>query len=375
VPRLRRIALVSDWYPPRRGGIESHLEQLATRLRDRGHDVHVITSTRGPASLEPGITIHRLDVRRLPAFGVAMEPVAGRITEIVEREKIEVVHAHVSIVSPVAAGGGLAAHRTRTPCVLTFHSFVPATPLWASLAGRALGTSAWKARMTAVSSRVAREVRAFAPQSPMTILPNAIDTAFWMPSPGTVDRRDRITLVFAGRLQAKKRPLLLLDVLRELHRRAPQAPWHLRIVGTGPLEPALRRVIVREGLAGRVTLDAWSDRTALREALRSSDVFLSTARRESFGLAALEARAVGLPVVAMGDSGVADFIRDGESGLLAADDAAFVQAVRRLVLDDALRDRITAHNRATPPGFGWAEAMELHEAAYAAAADALRGDG
>jgi glycosyltransferase involved in cell wall biosynthesis len=371
---MSRIALVCDWYAPRRGGIESHLEQLAARLRERGNDVHVITSTPGPGSSMSGITIHRLDVPRLPGFGVAIQPVAGQIAAIIEREAVDVVHSHVSIVAPIALGGGLAAHRTGTPSVLTFHSFVPATPLWAFLAGRALGAGKWSALMTAVSSRVAREVQSFAPRTPMTILPNAIDAGFWTPSPVTATD-DGVTLVFAGRLQAKKRPLLLLEVMRDLRRHAPRAPWHLRVVGTGPLEPALRRAITREGFGDRVTFAGWADRSALRELLRSSDVFLSTAHRESFGLAALEARAVGLPVVAMEDSGVSDFIRDGESGLLAANDGAFIEAARRLVLDDALRARITSHNRSQPAGFGWDHALDLHEAAYAAAAGQLRRHG
>jgi glycosyltransferase involved in cell wall biosynthesis len=72
---------------------------------------------------------------------------------------------------------------------------------------------------------------------------------------------------------------------------------------------------------------------------------------------------------------VADFIRDGESGLLAANDGAFIEAARRLVLDDALRARITSHNRSHPAGFGWDHTLDLHEAAYAEAAGQLRRHG
>src|SRR6476620_10784592 len=101
---MRRIALVCDWYSPRRGGIETHLEGLATRLAMRGDAVHVITSTPGPsdASRHANIHVHRLDGPRLPWAGVAVTPVATRIEEILVREDIEVVHSHVSIVSPVA---------------------------------------------------------------------------------------------------------------------------------------------------------------------------------------------------------------------------------------------------------------------------------
>src|SRR5688572_26087434 len=123
---MRRIALVCDWYHPRRGGIEAHLDGLATRLAARGDDVQVITSTPGPDRVN-GIRVHRLDTTRLPWAEVAIQPVARRIEGIIERERIDVVHSHVSIISPVALAGATAAHCLRKSSVLTFHSFIPAT--------------------------------------------------------------------------------------------------------------------------------------------------------------------------------------------------------------------------------------------------------
>ncbi|HET9424521.1 MAG TPA: glycosyltransferase family 4 protein [Gemmatimonadaceae bacterium] len=371
---MRRIALVCDWYAPRRGGIEAHLEGLARRLSERGNEVHVITSTPGPPSDVAGVTIHRLNVPRLPGFGVALQPVAARIARLLEREKVDVAHSHVSIVAPVALGGALAAHRTGTPGVVTFHSFVPATPLWAAITGRLLGTSAWSATMTAVSARVIREVSSFAPRSRFTILPNAIDTAFWTPLPRTRSS-NRVSLVYAGRLNSKKRPLLLVDVVKELKRNVPDLDFRLHVIGSGPLESSLRRRFAAENLLDVVEITGWLDRTSLRDLYASADVFLSTAHRESFGLAALEARAMGVPVVAMRDSAVSDFVRDGESGLLADDDAGFVAAVRRLASDGALRAEIQRNVRADPAPFGWDTTLAMHDSVYAAAIARSGNDG
>lgn len=359
---MSRVALVCDWYHPRRGGIEAHLAGLAIRLRARGDEVHVITSTPGPAMID-GVAVHRLDVARMPWFGVAVQPIARRIGEILEREQIDVVHNHVSIIAPVALSGGFEANRRGLPNVLTFHSFVPLTPVWAGLAGRLMGASHWPAIMTAVSARVVREVSAFAPHTTFSILPNAIDTAFWTPSEAAPPP-DEVTLVYAGRLQVKKRPLLLLDVLEGLRRSAPSIRFRLRVIGTGDLEKTLRARAIEQGLAGHVDFIGWVKPVELRELLRSSSMFLSTATRESFGLAALEARGVGVPVVAMRDSAVADFITHEQSGLLADDDAAFVRAVTRLATDASLRNRIAAHNRTTPVPFSWDNALALHDAAY-----------
>ena len=315
--------------------------------------------------------MHRLDVPRIPFAGVAAVPVAWRIQQLLVAEKIDLVHSHVSIVAPVALGGGLAAHRAQLPSVVTFHSFVPATPLLASLTGAALGASKWKASMTAVSRRVVREVERFAPNASFSVLPNAIDASFWTPGE-TEDSSRRIRLVFAGRLQAKKRPLLLLGVLRELARVAPDTNWSMTVVGEGPLATPLRDGVRRLGLDQRVSFAGWMNRESLRELLRSSDVFLSTAARESFGLAALEARACGVPVVAVADSAVADFITHEVSGLLAKTDDAFASATARLVRDADLRTRLRQFNRRTPVEYDWTRAIQAHEAIYSDAEARLR---
>lgn len=307
---------------------------------------------------------------RIPLAEVAAAPVAKRIQRLLERERIEIVHNHVSIVAPVGLSGGLAAHRTRLPSVVTFHSFVPATPVLARIAGAVLGASSWKACMTAVSRRVIREVERFAPLAPFSVLPNAIDTTFWTP-PESTTATSKVRLVFAGRLQVKKRPLLLLRVLRELARDS-KTDWSLTIVGDGPLAPSLREAVRKAGLENRVHFMGWIDRVELRDLFRQSDIFLSTAARESFGLAALEARACGLPVIAVEDSAVSDFITHGVNGLLARTDDDFASATVRLVRDSDLRNRLRAFNQRTPVPYDWARAIEAHEELYASATSLMR---
>lgn len=358
-----RIALVCDWYAPRLGGIEAHLSELGARLFMAGHDVHVITSTPGPSGRSgTGAQVHRLSASRLPFAEVVFQRSAIReIGEVLEREKIELVHSHISIVAPVGIGGTAEAQRRGVPTVVTFHSFIPATPVWAWLVGRLVGASDWKAVMTAVSSRVASEVRTFAPAASVQVLPNAIDAEFWTPGPRT--DHAGVNLVAVGRLQAKKRPLVLIEAAKHLRTTLPGSKFKLRIAGSGPLEGAMRRAIEREGLGDVVELVGWKDADDLRTLLRESDVFLSPAVRESFGIAALEARAVGLPVIAM----ESDFITNEESGLLAGSDREFLDATTRIVGDDVLRGRIAQHNRSVRTDLTWEKAIRAHEAVYATA--------
>jgi glycosyltransferase involved in cell wall biosynthesis len=363
-----RIALVSDWYAPRRGGIEAHLSTLAARLADAGHAVHVITSCPGPAS-EHGIAIHRLRTRRLPFAEIAIDPsIAGQIADILLRERIDIVHAHVSIISPVALAGGLAADRLALPAVLTFHSFVPATPLWASIAGFVLGASRWRATMTGVSSRVCEEVSSFAPHHDFTVLPNAIDAAFWTPGTSAPPPAAPLTLVYAGRLNAKKHPERALQAAAFLHHRAPELSFRLMMCGSGPLERRLRTMADDEGITDLVEFVGWTSPESLREIYRRSHLFLSTATRESFGLAALEARSTGLPVVAMRRSAVADFVVDGESGALVDAPAEFARAVVELALDPGALTALRGQHRQGMLSFSWENALANHVALYQRAA-------
>ena len=122
----------------------------------------------------------------------------------------------------------------------------------------------------------------------------------------------------------------------------------------------MRRRVDKEQLGEVVEFVGWSDAEGLRALLRESDGFLAPAVREAFGLAALEARAVGLPVVAMRESAIADFIGDGESGLLATSESDFSACVRRLVQDTSLRNAIATHNRSVRPDLTWDRSMSAH---------------
>jgi glycosyltransferase involved in cell wall biosynthesis len=167
------------------------------------------------------------------------------------------------------------------------------------------------------------------------------------------------------RLNAKKRPLKLVDLMRALSVRLPRdQPVHLRIVGDGPERARLQRAVARHGLRAQVELMGHRSRSEIRDLLASSDVFVLPTLRESFGIAALEARCAGLPVAAMSASGVAELIAHGREGLLAGSDVEFASHVARLVCDRDLRDAIADYNRRTPPPFDWARTLDAHLGIY-----------
>src|SRR3954470_13843406 len=115
-----KVALVCDWYAPRLGGIETQLADLAVALRARGHDVHVITATAGPAERD----VHRLGVPLVPGWRVVGSRRAlDALHALFAREGYDVIHAH-GLSSPLAHAATSLAQLIGVPSLLTSHSLV-----------------------------------------------------------------------------------------------------------------------------------------------------------------------------------------------------------------------------------------------------------
>jgi glycosyltransferase involved in cell wall biosynthesis len=361
-----RIAIVCDWYAPRLGGIESQLAELSARLVAAGHEVHVVTPTVAASSDVGPVVVHRIDTPRAPRFGFLCTPGGVRaIGRVLADGAFDVVHSHVSIISPAAFAGGAHAHRLDLPSVVTFHSYIPATRAFMRAVAMVTGSRRWKATFTAVSRKVAHEVAPISPR-PIEILPNGIDAKFWRASTSATRIEDRISLVSVLRLNRKKRPRVLLDVASTLRARI-GTRFRLTIAGDGPLLQSLRREIERRQLGDIVQLVGRVSREQLRDLYQSADVFVLPTIRESFGLAALEAKTAGLPVVAMRDSAVAEQVEHGVNGLLATSDADLASCVKRLIDDSGLRESIGLVNRTSPVANDWAVVIERHLEVYAGA--------
>jgi glycosyltransferase involved in cell wall biosynthesis len=174
-----------------------------------------------------------------------------------------------------------------------------------------------------------------------------------------------VRVVSAMRLAARKRPLALLRTMARVRALVPaDRGLRLEIFGDGPDRGRLERFIASHDMAGWVSLPGRVTREELRQRYAASDIFVAPAPLESFGIAALEARTVGLPVVGRRGSGVQEFVTDGLNGFLATNDAGMAGALARLATDDGLLGSMTAYNRSTPPEQSWNLILERAEAEY-----------
>jgi len=367
--RLRvRIAHITDCFAPRTGGIETQVRGLAERQALAGHDVRVITATpgsgdnRSASEIVSGVSIVRI-AARMP-FDAPVHPVTrSNVLRVLRRDRVDVVHVHAGAASPFAWGGLRAARQARIPVVVTVHS------IWDAMtrgAFRILDRTAWGLGsgvvLTAVGSMAAERVGS-ALHYPVRVLANGIDPDEWRIT-RVPTSPEQLRVVSVLRLVPRKRAVPMIQIL---HRaiEVSEGRIHATIIGDGPEAGRIERYIERHRLSGAIGLTGRLAHSRIRAHFARSDVFLQASIRESFGIAALEARAAGLAVVSRSQAGTTDFVRDGVEGLLADDDAGLVDALLLLQQQPQLREGITRHNFSVVPDQAWPSVLKAVDTAYA----------
>jgi glycosyltransferase involved in cell wall biosynthesis len=357
-----RILHVSDVYLPRLGGIEMHVHDLAEQQRARGHNVTVLTTT---SQRYDENRRHSLDsvatTRRHPAAGMN-----GLIRTIAA--DVDVVHCHSSVVSPAAWRAARAATRVGLPVVVTMHSIVQSSRvvrMTVAHVARLLGPDVlW----TAVSEVASRALSPLVSGRVRT-LPNGVDPSLWHPATrvSAGPAAEPMTLVSVMRLSPRKRAVPLVEILQDIRERVdPAIPLRAVIVGDG----SQRSTVMQELNARRmdwVQLPGRLDRTRVAAQLSRSHLFLAPAYLESFGIAALEARCSGLPVIAMEGGGVGEFIRHGIEGYLVGSDTEMAAAAAWLISHPDVLRRMKAHNISAETGLDWGSVVARSLTVYAIA--------
>ena len=335
-----RVGMVASRYLPYVGGIETHVDEVATRLAARGHQVTVLTTdTTGqlPRYEErqgfvikrfPAVPRHR-DYYFAPALGRALWE--GRFDVL----HVQGIH---TLVPPLALS---VARRRHVPTVLTFHTGGNSSRL-----RTLIRTSQWTALRPLLRGAVALvavceyEVETFMrrlglPRSRIRLIRNG--AAAFPESDGEPPAVAGSPLIISiGRLERYKGHHRLLHAMPEVLRRAPDA--RLAIVGTGPYEKPLRSTAARLGIGGAVSFAAFgsNERRALGTLVRSSDVVALLSDYEAHPVAIMEALATGVRAVVAATSGLSELARNGWAVSVPLD--ATPCAVARTLVAEAVRE-------------------------------------
>jgi phosphatidylinositol alpha-mannosyltransferase len=350
-----KIGLVCPYIYPASGGVAQHVQFLYQNLRQRGHDVRILTASHGPQRASEGDII-RLGVGVSVPINASVGTLTfsprylGQIGAMLERERFDVLHFHEPFVPFLSL---FLLRESESVNIATFHAYAGFSPSY-EFGSRALrGYAARLHGRIAVSAAARHFIDRFFPGD-YKVIPNGVDVARFATAVPIARWQDGIpNVLFVGRHEPRKGLLDLLKAHRILRRTGGKS--RLLIVGSGPQEREARRYVATRGLNGVEFLGRVSD-DEKAQLYKTADVYVSPATGgESFGIVLLEAMAAGTPIVASDIHGYKGVVRRGREGLLVPprQPRELAVAIDRLLGDPALRERMGASGRARAEEFSW----------------------
>ncbi|MDE0118079.1 MAG: glycosyltransferase [bacterium] len=369
------------------GGMNVYVREMAAALAHAGSEcrVYVRRAQQGLAdevAVEPGVTVVHVDagpvdLGKEDLHGVVDQFAHGVLADLRRQGRPDVIHANYWL-------SGVAGHRVKhaveVPMAVTFHTLArvkaatgdPESDQRAEAEAEVVGCADV---IIASCEPEAQQLQTFynAPPERIELAPPGVEHALFSPGDREGARAalglgGGPVVLFVGRIQPLKRPLVAVDALAGLAR----DDARLLVVG-GPSgtegeaeSQRLQDRIGAQGLESQVTLVPPRPHHWLSTYYRAADVVLVPSRSESFGLVALEAAASGTPVVAAPVGGLRSIVDHGRTGFLVDDAAAEAFAAHAAALiDNPLLAAETAMNAAERARlYSWAAMARSLRAAY-----------
>jgi len=311
---------------PTFGGSGVVATELGLELARRGHEVHFITYSQPVrlALLNPNIFYHEVHVPEYPLFHYQPYELAlsSKLVDMVKLHGIELLHVHYAI--PHAYAGYMAKKMLkeqgiRIPMVTTLHgtdiTLVGNHPFYKPAVSFSINHSDI---VTSVSQDLKEATyRLFDIKRDIYVVPNFIE----------IDNKkmDRKSDCHRSMMATEKQKIVthisnfrkvkrIPDIIKIFYQIQKQIPSKLMMVGDGPERPKAEQLCEELGITDKVIF--FGNSNEIDKILCFSDLFLLPSETESFGLAALEAMASGVPVISTNTGGLPEVNREGYSGYL-----------------------------------------------------------
>lgn len=311
---------------PTFGGSGVVATELGLALAEQGHEIHFITYKQ-PVRLEllsKNIHFHEVTVPIYPLFHYQPYELAlsSKLVDMVKLHKIEVLHVHYAIPHAYAgymAKKMLAEENIFIPMVTTLHgtdiTLVGNHPFYKPAVTFSINNSDV---VTSVSQSLKEDtLRLFDIKKEIHVVPNFIDIPKKI-NPVTDCQRDLMAekheriITHVSNLRKVKR---VQDVIEIFDRIQQKTPSKLIMVGEGPERESCEKLCEEKGISEKVMFLGNSNE--VDKILCFTDLFLLPSEKESFGLAALEAMACGVPVISSNTGGLPEVNIQGVSGYLS----------------------------------------------------------
>jgi L-malate glycosyltransferase len=331
---------------PSLGGSGVVATELGKMMANKGHEMHYITSSKPFRFLDahPNIQFHEVKIDgyavfKYPPYDIAL---ANRIAEVIEAEKLDLLHVHYAVPHAITAALGKDMANSTIGVITTLHG-TDVTILGHDPGLR--NTVRYGIEKSTITTAVSESLRLdtielIEPEKDLITIYNFIDEQKYRPvDPGTLKSdfgigQDQKVIIHISNFRKVKR---IPDIIQSFREVLQETDAKLLLVGDGPEKMDMEELVMELGLQDDVIFTGKRD--DLPELLAISDVMFHLSEKEAFGLVLLEALACGLPSIATDAGGIPEVIEDGVNGFIVqvGDTHAAAQKALQLLNDDVLR--------------------------------------
>ncbi|PIG84941.1 phosphatidylinositol N-acetylglucosaminyltransferase gpi3 subunit [Aspergillus arachidicola] len=370
------IAMVSDFFFPQPGGIESHIYQLSTKLIDRGHKVIIITHAyKGRTGVR--YLTNGLKVYHVPFLVIYRESTMPTVfsffpifRNIVIREQIQIVHGHASL-SSFCHEAILHARTMGLRTVFTDHSLFGFADAGSILTNKLLKFTLSDVDHVICVSHTCKEntvLRASLDPLMVSVIPNAVVAENFRPleqgePPRPMGPNDIITIVVISRLFYNKGTDLLIATIPRILSSHPNVRFI--IAGSGPKAIDLEQMLERNVLQDKVEMLGPVRHEEVRDVMVRGHIYLHPSLTEAFGTVLVEAASCGLYVVCTRVGGIPEvlpqhmttFAKPEEDDLVMATSKAIAALRSNKVRTDRFHDQVKMM-------YSWTDVAQRTERVY-----------
>ncbi len=333
---------------PVAGGSGIVATELGQQLAMRGHSVHFISYAM-PFRLDafqPNLMYHGVETTAYPLFKYPpyTETLASKMADVSRNYDLDILHVHYAVPHATCAYLAreiLASQGMKLPKIITtLHgtdiTLVGSDPSFYDITKFSINSSDG---ITAVSHYLANETKeVFETEKEIRVVHNFFDGNRFKPTCGQCKRSEFVQegeflLTHISNFRPVKRTLDVIDIFEKV---AAEVPARLLLIGEGPDTVLARRQINKKKLNDRVIF--LGNQSRVEAILPCTDLFLIPSEEESFGLAALEALACGVPVIGSSGTGLVEVVDDFRNGfLLPVGDTSSMARAAVALLKDTVR--------------------------------------
>lgn len=351
-----KILITTDWYEPVINGVVTSVVNLAKELKERGHDVKILTLSRNHHTYIDGDVIYAASIgagKIYPEARLKMPVIKAVIDKLVEWNP-DVIHSQCEFSTFFMAKK--IADETNAPIVHTYHTvyedythYFSPNAVWGRKVVQKL-TRMLSSRvdaMIAPSRKIEDVLEKYEVECPVEVIPSGIDTVKFGRYIGTDSRHrirkqyglsdDQTVLLYVGRLAKEKN----VEEILSCQKRVSRYVTTLMIVGDGPYRAEIEEQVKELGLEDSVIFTGMIDPDKVAEYYQAGDFFVSASTSETQGLTYVEALAAGIPLICKEDPCLVDVVDSGKNGWEFTDEESFENAfVKWLEMGESDRKKL-----------------------------------